>query len=579
MKLPRFIVWALVISSLFCVSTPNCRAQDWQPTGTPGLSPLLVLGRIACSADGTRAMIVGEDPSFPCANGIRASTNSGAGWFQPSVDAGVDVAASPDGTLWIVADSFCWNLLFTYSAGSLIRTQLNISSSLVALSSDGSKLFAAGPIAGIFASTDLGVSWQPLLENVAITSLACSSDGATLVAASPSNAVYTTTDSGTTWSTNMVDPQWPGPWNSVACSVDGSRLFAASDDGVFLSTNAGGAWNQIRAADSFHSIAVSADGSQIAAAAKAGLIYTSTNGGLNWKLSGLGDLSALGNTNDLITFVAISADGSRVFAAPQGGNVYINQSSPPLFLEMVPSGTNLAFSWPFPSVNASLQQTVNPLTNLWQDVPVRPIPKYTTLKNLASIPAPTRSTFFRLASYQSLPSGFYDLDFESATIYLIGPNSIFFPNAFPGWTAYSGSIRAFSALFNSVSPDSAAIGLQTNSSGLFDGKYYASIQSGFAPGSSAPHPVVISYLTQTGLVPTNAQSLLFRASGSRYMVSLNGQSLSPSPLGGNLYGAKVSRFSGTPAELRFTVLTNLPPQPPINTLLLDSISFSTRVIP
>ena len=116
-------------------------------------------------------------------------------------------------------------------------------------------------------------------------------------------------------------------------------------------------------------------------------------------------------------------------------------------------------------------------------------------------------------------------------------------------------------------------------SGLFDGKYYASIQSGFAPGSSAPHPIVISYLTQTGLVPTNAQSLLFKASGSRYMVSLNGQSLSPSPLGGNLYGANVSRFSGTPAELRFTVLTNPPPQPPLNTLLLDSISFSTRVIP
>jgi photosystem II stability/assembly factor-like uncharacterized protein len=525
-------------------------------------------------------MIVGEDPAFPCANGIRASIDSGADWFQPSEDSGVDVAASPDGKLWIVADYFCGDLLFTNSAGSLSGTRLNISSTLVALSADGSKLFAAGPIAGIFASTDLGVSWQPLLENVAITSLACSADGATLVAASPSNAVYTSTDSGTTWSTNMVDPQWPGPWNCVACSIDGSRLFAASDDGVFLSTNAGGDWKQIHAADSFHSIAVSADGAQIAAAVKAGLIYTSINGGLNWKLSGLGDLSALGNTNDLITLVAMSADGSRVFAAPQGGNVYTNLSSPPLFLEMIPSGTNLAFSWPFPSVNFSLEQTVNPLTNLWLDVPVRAIPSYTTLRNLASIPAPTQPTFFRLASYQSLPSGFFDLDFESATISLFGtPTNIFLGSAFPGWTAYIGSTRPFSALFNSVSPDSGAIGLQTNSSGLFDGKYYASIQSGFAPGTRAPHPVVISYLTQMGFVPTNAQSLLFKASGSRYIVSLNGQSLSPTPLGGNLYGANVSRFGGTNAELRFTVLTNLPPQPPINTLFLDSISFSTRVIP
>ena len=140
-------------------------------------------------------------------------------------------------------------------------------------------------------------------------------------------------------------------------------------------------------------------------------------------------------------------------------------------------------------------------------------------------------------------------------------------------------MRVFYALFTNLSPDSAAIGLQTNSVGPFDGKYYASIQSGFALSGGSPRPIQTSYLSQTGFIPTNAQSLLFKASGSRYVVSLNGQALNLSPLDGNLYGANVKRFKGTSAELRFTVLTNLPPQPPINTLLLDSISFSTRPVP
>lgn len=361
-------------------------------------------------------MAVGEDPSYPCANGIFASTNSGATWVSPSVDAGVDVAASADGTLWIVADADCIDLLFPYSpaSGSFTRTPINIASSLVALSSDGTRLVAGGLAYGVFVSTDAGVSWQTLLENLVISSLASSADGATLIAGSPSNAVYTTTNFGATWSTNIVDSQWPGPWDCVACSADASRLFAASDDGVFVSTNAGLAWAQIHAPDSFRSIAVSADASQIAAAVKAGLIYTSTNSGFNWKLSGLGDLSSLGSTNDIVTTVAMSADGSSIYAGPRGGNVYIRQSTPRPLLKIVPSGTNLNFSWPFPSKNFVLQQTSNPITNLWQNVPVTPMPNLTTFQNLASIPAPTPSLFFRLASYQSLQSGFQDLDFESA---------------------------------------------------------------------------------------------------------------------------------------------------------------------
>jgi hypothetical protein len=576
MKSLRLTPLALLLVFLLCRPTTNSTALDWQPTGISA-----PWSRIACSADATRVMAVGEYASLPCATGIFASTNSGVTWFAPSVDAGVDVAASADGTLWAVADAYCNDLLFSYStsSGSLIRTQININSSLIALSSDGTRLIAGGLTYGIFGSTDSGVSWQSLLYNVAVSSLASSADGSTLVAASPSNAVYTSTNFGATWSTNIVDTQWPGPWNSVACSVDASRIFAGSDDGVFVSTNAGLAWTQIHAPDSFQSIAVSADASQIAAAVRAGLIYTSTNSGLNWDLSGLGDLSALGNTNDIITTVAMAADGSRMFAAPSGGNVYTTQSTALPVLKMVPAGKHLSFSWPFPSINFVLQQTTNPITNLWQDVPVSPIPNLTNLQILAAIPAPTQSVFFRLASYQPLQSGFVDLGFESGVIRQTGQDPyIFFQLAFPGWTAYTGTTRVSLAFFNNLLLNTAGIGLLTNSSGQFDGKYYAAIQSGLAL-TGKPPPILTSYLSQTGLIPPNAQSLQFKASGSGYVVSLNGQALSLSPLGVNLYGANVKRFKGTTAELRFTVLTNLPPQSPVNTVYLDSISFSTRTVP
>jgi hypothetical protein len=190
--------------------------------------------------------------------------------------------------------------------------------------------------------------------------------------------------------------------------------------------------------------------------------------------------------------------------------------------------------------------------------------------------------FFRLAAYQTLQGGFRDLDFDSGSVLLLRGdpyNRILFLTAFPAWTGYSGTVRATSALYNNLAFAAAAIGLQTNSAGVFDGKYYASIQAGPALGSGSPPPAVTSYLSQTGLIPAGARSLLFKASGSNYVVSLHGQSLTPSRLGGNLYGANVTPFAGTSAELRFTVLTNTPPQSALNSLYLDSISFSTRPVP
>jgi hypothetical protein len=299
-------------------------------------------------------------------------------------------------------------------------------------------------------------------------------------------------------------------------------------------------------------------------------VYTSTNRGSTWVRTELGD------SNAPLTTVAISADGSRVYAAAQYYSIYTLQStlpSPTLKLEVGP--TNIDLSWPFPSTGFVLETSADLSARTWRRVAFPVCLNLSNLQNEVSISNPVPPTFYRLASYPPVASTFRDLDFESASIVPVYSSGTFqvieFASGFPGWVGYVGTNQATEALFHNLALDSAALGLQTNSSFLgWDGKYYASIESGFGG---------ISYLGQTGSVPSGVQSLTFRARGSRYIVSLNGQPLNVVSLGDDLYGANIIAFAGTTAELRFTVLTTPPPQPPINILYLDSIAFSNGPVP
>jgi hypothetical protein len=587
MKRPRLSPLALLPVLILGLSTMSSIAQDWQPTSSP-----VQWSSIACSADGTRLM------ALQTGGGGYASTNSGATWSPVALPA-TDVACRGDGTTWLVASPYFGNSTIGYSPalGWSDQNFLGSVGSLVASSANGMRLLSAGTnysgsIAnndGIQVSSDSGASWNVVLSNVAVKALACSASGSAILAASASNVIYISTNFGANWSTNIVDNQWPGSWNSLASSADGSSLFAASDDGVFLSTNAGLHWSQIHAPDSFQSIAVSADGTQIAAAAKAGLIYTSTNSGITWEQSVLSGLSGFTNTNDIITAVAMSADGAKMFAAPLYGTIYTRFSIPPApLLKIVLPGTNLALSWPCPSLNLVLQQATNLANPLWQDVTTPPTLN-PTLQDEVTLGTPANPTFFRLVPSQVVQSTFRDLDFEQAIVTNAPPpysgfEVIPFATAFPGWTGYIGTNLATGALFASQFLDSACIGLQTNFPGSgFDGKYYALVQAGFTAGPPGLLAAAAS-LSQTGLIPKNARSIQFkaRATSDEISVTLNGQPVLLSTLTtsqGIVFQGSVSAFGGTTAELRFTAQPTAAPRPPINNFLLDSISFSTRPVP
>jgi hypothetical protein len=193
-----------------------------------------------------------------------------------------------------------------------------------------------------------------------------------------------------------------------------------------------------------------------------------------------------------------------------------------------------------------------------------------------------------LAGLQSARSqgGFQNLGFESAILVPISGDPygrVQFAPAFPGWNGYAGTNQQTKALLNNMFLDSTGLGLQaSNSLDRIEGTYTAMIQSGYDFSGSLSQ--INGALSQTGLVPSDARSIQFKAMASGlFQVSLNDVPLSLVPMmsGPNYltYGADVSTFSGTVAKLEFMPLPWSAPSPAMSVLFLDSISFSASPIP
>ena len=183
---------------------------------------------------------------------------------------------------------------------------------------------------------------------------------------------------------------------------------------------------------------------------------------------------------------------------------------------------------------------------------------------------------------------FLNLDFESATLVPVGTTSQYvqFAPAFPGWTASIVSPFNTNALYDNAYLDSAGISIidskaQSLAGAVIDGVYTALLQSGL--GYTTNGAIVSdTTLSQTGLVPSDAKSLQFKAAASgKFAVTLGGQALSLAILGGGtnftLYGANVGQWAGQTAQLGFTIFGD---RPHVNDegLLLDDIQFSPQSV-
>ena len=263
---------------------------------------------VASSSDGTKLVAA---TSYIC-----TSADSGATWTQRT-SSGTHiwnaVASSSDGVTLVATgvrdSSYTGRLLCTSDDSGATWTEATIAGNhtwnAVASSSNGTMLFAADGV-GLARSTDSGKTWS-YQSSVALSLVASSSDGTRLVAAKTDGYIYTSADSGTTWAQQTGAGQ--RTWIAVASSSNGTGLIAAEFSGyIYTSADSGVTWTQQTGIGSVYwrAVASSADGSRLVAASGR-YIYISGDSGATWtQQTNYGE--------NYWSSVWISPDGSKIYA-------------------------------------------------------------------------------------------------------------------------------------------------------------------------------------------------------------------------------------------------------------------------
>jgi hypothetical protein len=177
---------------------------------------------------------------------------------------------------------------------------------------------------------------------------------------------------------------------------------------------------------------------------------------------------------------------------------------------------------------------------------------------------------------------FTNLDFERVhrpITFIDGPigHQVAAAAAFPGWTVQLGGLDVELCLYNNVTLGSGSVDLfgslppATGIGKVLEGNFSAGLQAGIKGTAT---------LSQTGLIPSDAKSLLFDGAGDHFQVSLNGQIASPVKIGTvatpslsyTVYGIDVGGMAGRETRIEFAC-TSL-------SLTLDAVRFSpTAVVP
>jgi hypothetical protein len=189
-------------------------------------------------------------------------------------------------------------------------------------------------------------------------------------------------------------------------------------------------------------------------------------------------------------------------------------------------------------------------------------------------------TILIFGSWHCFSQDFVNLNFENAIITpdpssYIYPDAVYASNAIPGWTA-TGFLGPKDVLYDSASLGSTSVSI-LDADGFppaLDGEFSVYLYGGGTATAAS--------ISQTGIVPMSAESILFEAQNGGYpggilVVSLGGQNLSYFALSNGpnytLYGADISAFTGQREQLMFSALKGE------NFWNIDDIQFSTQSVP
>jgi hypothetical protein len=230
-------------NGVMSIYTSTNSGQTWSQAGAPPMGGWNNnIRSMIGSADGSELFVFYADGTDN--SGVYGSTNWGVTWSTVATlnEPWTSTTCTGDGTKLAVATS-------DSNAQILVSTNTGISwrpaapmpspsASILLSTADGSKLIAANS-AGLFISTDWGISWSE--TNAATGGEIVSSADASLLLGMRLNTlngnydICTSTNLGASWISNSL-PE--APWAWVACSADGNELIANGTNGIWISKTA-----------------------------------------------------------------------------------------------------------------------------------------------------------------------------------------------------------------------------------------------------------------------------------------------------------------------------------------------------
>jgi len=193
---------------------------------------------------------------------------------------------------------------------------------------------------------------------------------------------------------------------------------------------------------------------------------------------------------------------------------------------------------------------------------------YFSVSVLAAVSAGAQGTFQNLSFEQANPISAGDAN---------APWFVTAGSALPFWSVYYSGVQQTQVSYNGISTGATEVDL-VNATGQFvqsiDGNYSVVLQ-GIVPGSMAS-------ISQSGIIPSGTQSLLFEASTyygpqGQLDLFLGAQSIPFIEVGTGanytLYGANISAWSGMMEQLTF-----LAPGGSYNNWEIDDITFSPTAV-
>jgi len=200
------------------------------------------------------------------------------------------LADGPVNCLWLAPD-YADSPVVLASVGSVIarstdggdsfEQRVDLPGSVLALAGDASMQFAGLHDAGVYKSTDAGVTWEPSSTNLAARGFArLITSEARIYAMGPQEGLWYSEDGGDSW----YELEALGPYLPIAAVsvVTNGELFAAShQQGIVRSSDGGASWAVVCDVQAVQTVAVSSQGKGWAGTGDGSLLATS-DGGATW---------------------------------------------------------------------------------------------------------------------------------------------------------------------------------------------------------------------------------------------------------------------------------------------------------